>query len=121
MNRTKLRQKLVKRFNLEELRTLCYDLNVDFESLGGEGKANKARELVLYMERHDRMDELIVVVTSPLIDDSLTPGPPPQPTTPTYSPVYIRISDAAPEEDEYPVELTVPGERPFPRRTFQLD
>ena len=45
-----VRQTLVKLYDLEELRTLCMDLNVDYDSLRGEGKAAKARELVLYME-----------------------------------------------------------------------
>ncbi len=56
---TRLRQILDTRFDLEELRTLCSDLGVDYDSLPGEGKAAKARELVNYLERHDRISDLV--------------------------------------------------------------
>jgi hypothetical protein len=45
-----------------ELRTLCADLGVDYESLPPGGKADKARELVAYCERHGRVAELIALV-----------------------------------------------------------
>jgi hypothetical protein len=53
-----LRQTLVDSFNLEELRTFCADLSVDYDNLPGEGKAGKARELVVHMQRRGRLDEL---------------------------------------------------------------
>ena len=86
-DRIQLRQVLDKRFDLEELRTLCYDLNVDFDSLRGEGKASKARELVMFMERRDRLDELVAAIASFLSTEEhptnreLAPEP-----TPTYHP-----------------------------------
>jgi DNA-binding NtrC family response regulator len=46
-------------FDEGELRALCFDLDVDYESLLGEGKANKARELVSFLERRDRVPELV--------------------------------------------------------------
>ena len=46
---------LCKSCNLEELRTLCFNLNVDYDSLPGEGKEAKARELVLYMQRRGEL------------------------------------------------------------------
>jgi hypothetical protein len=61
--KTTLRAFIVKHFDREELRTLCYDLGVDFDSLGGEGKAAKARELVAYMVRHSRLEELVAAVS----------------------------------------------------------
>ena len=48
--------------NLEEFRTLCFRLSVDFDSLEGSAKSAKARELVLYMTRHGRLDELIAAI-----------------------------------------------------------
>jgi ATP/maltotriose-dependent transcriptional regulator MalT len=54
-----LRQTLTARFSADELRTLCFDLGIDSENLPGEGKAGKARELLLYLERYDRIPELI--------------------------------------------------------------
>lgn len=55
-----LRQVLNERFNESELRDLCFDLGVDYESLLGEGRADKARELIGYMERRKRIPELIM-------------------------------------------------------------
>ncbi len=46
---------------VSELITLCFDLNIDYENLPGQGKASKARELVGYLKRHRRMADLIVV------------------------------------------------------------
>ena len=59
---TELRQILVKRFSEGELRTLCFDLGIDYDDLPGEGKANKARELIAFFERHDRVPELVEIV-----------------------------------------------------------
>ncbi len=55
----KLRRILETRFDEGELRALCFDLDVDYENLPGEGKANKARELVSFLERRDRVPELV--------------------------------------------------------------
>jgi len=49
---------LAKYLDLEDLRTLCFCLGVDFDSLRGEGKAAKARELVIYCQSRDRLSEL---------------------------------------------------------------
>jgi hypothetical protein len=56
-----LRQILVAHFNDSELRDLCFDLKVDYESLPGQGKSDKARELVGYMQRHGRIYELVML------------------------------------------------------------
>jgi internalin A len=55
----RLRQILVERFDTEELRTLCYDLGVAFDALGGTNRAGKSRELVAYLERRQRLGDLI--------------------------------------------------------------
>ena len=54
-----LRQLLVTHFDEGELRTLCFDLDVDCDSLPGEGKANKARELVSYLQRRNQILDLV--------------------------------------------------------------
>jgi class 3 adenylate cyclase/tetratricopeptide (TPR) repeat protein len=54
-----LRHILDTRFDEGELRTLCFDLGVEYEDLPAMGQANKARELVAYFERRDRIPELI--------------------------------------------------------------
>ena len=51
-----LRQMLDQRFDVEEIKDLCFDLSIDFDDLRGEGK--KDRELVAYCQRHDRLEEL---------------------------------------------------------------
>ena len=46
-------------FDEEELRTLCFDMAVDYDTLRAEGKAGKARELVLHLSRRARVSELV--------------------------------------------------------------
>jgi hypothetical protein len=53
-----LRRILVERFSLEELRTLCFDLSIDYDALGGEGKEARARELIAHLQRRRQLDQL---------------------------------------------------------------
>ena len=53
-----LHQVLVERFNEGELGTLCFQLGIDYEVLRGEGKAEKARELIKYLLNRQRLPEL---------------------------------------------------------------
>ncbi|OQY23725.1 MAG: hypothetical protein DRJ03_27205 [Chloroflexi bacterium] len=50
---------LVERFDEEEMRSLSFGLQVDYDNLRGEGKTGKARELIAYLERRDRLIELV--------------------------------------------------------------
>jgi hypothetical protein len=59
---TMLRQLLLTRFNLEELRTLCTDLKVNYSDLGGEGQEAKARELIAFLQRRKRLGELVIYI-----------------------------------------------------------
>ena len=54
-----LHKVIVTHFNEEELRTLCFTLEVDYDDLGGEGIAGKARELVMRMQRRHRLLDLM--------------------------------------------------------------
>ena len=56
---TELHWELSDSFDLEELRTLCFTLGIDYHNLPGEGKAAKARELVAYCERKGRTLDLL--------------------------------------------------------------
>lgn len=56
---TELHRELSDSFDLEELRTLCFTLGIDYQNLPGEGKAAKARELVAYCERKGRILDLL--------------------------------------------------------------
>jgi CHAT domain/Effector-associated domain 7 len=58
MDRTTLRETIRETLDSEELRDLCDDLGIDYDDLRGESKSAKARELVLYCERHSLMSEL---------------------------------------------------------------
>jgi hypothetical protein len=58
MDRTDLLKWIREKFNDNELRDLCFELDIDYESLPGEGKAAKVRELVTYCQRRDRLVDL---------------------------------------------------------------
>lgn len=55
---SQLHENLLRYFNLDQLRTLCFDVGVDFDDLAGEGKSGKARELVVFLDRHGRLHDL---------------------------------------------------------------
>jgi formylglycine-generating enzyme required for sulfatase activity len=50
---------LVAYCSKEEIKTLCFILQVDFDSLAGDTKESIARELILLLERLNRVDELV--------------------------------------------------------------
>jgi hypothetical protein len=54
-----LRQNLVDYFSESELHDLCFDLGIDYTNLAGLSKGDKARELVEYMNRRERVVELV--------------------------------------------------------------
>jgi tetratricopeptide (TPR) repeat protein len=56
---SKLGKLLVERFSGEEIRTLCYDLDIDYDALPGREKRAKSRELVAFLRRRDRLGDLI--------------------------------------------------------------
>lgn len=58
----KLRELTANYFNETELRDICFDLHVDYESLPAQGKRDKARELVAFLERGRRVDELVLTI-----------------------------------------------------------
>jgi hypothetical protein len=54
-----LHRRLTEYFNEEELRDLCFRLDVDYDDLPGAGKAGKARELITYHERRRALPALV--------------------------------------------------------------
>jgi hypothetical protein len=58
---TKLRQILIKHFDESELRTLCFDLKIEYADLGEGGRKDRARELIAYLARHGRTPELLKI------------------------------------------------------------
>ncbi len=59
---TELHTLLNQYFNLAEIRTLCFQLNLDYESFAGEEKPSQIRELLLGLARNGRLSELITKV-----------------------------------------------------------
>jgi hypothetical protein len=61
MDRSQLRQILVKYFDDDELRTLCFELRVEYADLPSASRRGKARELIAHLERRDRLPELVKI------------------------------------------------------------
>lgn len=75
MNPIELRNFITTTFNDNELRDLCFDLKIPYEDLGGEGRSAKARELVAYCQRRDRLAELEATCLRLRSDVSNSPVP----------------------------------------------
>jgi len=58
---SKLRRILAVRFSKSELRTLCFDLGIEYETLPGETKQDIARELVVHCGRRSQIPQIIEV------------------------------------------------------------
>jgi len=56
---TRLHRILKTRLVLEEFRTLCFHLGVNYDDLGGEGLGGKARQLVLLLQKRDALPLLV--------------------------------------------------------------
>jgi hypothetical protein len=59
-----LRRKLVLHLDDSELQTAAFDTNVDYDSLDGGNKQDKARELVLCLARQKRVGDLVEALQS---------------------------------------------------------
>ena len=57
-------KKIGERFSEEEIRTLCFQMGVEYDDLPGEGRPGKARELVKWCDYRDRADELALICLS---------------------------------------------------------
>lgn len=53
-----LRTKLVRLFSLAEIEDICFQLGIDDENIEGDAKIDRARNLLLYLERLNRLDDL---------------------------------------------------------------
>jgi len=56
---TLIRDEVIRLYDDGELRTLCMDLGIDYEDLAGDRKSGKAQDLVAYMQRQERLSELV--------------------------------------------------------------
>lgn len=57
-----MRENIIKGFSLNELKDLCFDLNIDYENLPDhDHKPGFARELVGYLGRDGRLEEFLAI------------------------------------------------------------
>ncbi|MCW5882334.1 MAG: CHAT domain-containing protein [Anaerolineae bacterium] len=85
-----LRDTLVTSLNSEELRDLSFDVGVDYDALPGDTEEGKARELILYMERSGRVDQILSwlnknhpeIDTDALAQETASAASPPAPDLP---------------------------------------
>jgi hypothetical protein len=59
-------------FDMAELKDLCADLNVDIENLAGTVKKEKILELIKYLERYNRLQDLLTLLDESRPDFDLT-------------------------------------------------
>lgn len=59
MRPIQLIQEIERKFSLDELKALCFDLGIDFDSLPGQAKLGKVQSLVEYVNRRGRLAELL--------------------------------------------------------------
>jgi len=51
---------MIVHFSLEELIQLCFEIGIEYENIPGENvKDSKAREIIKFMDRRDRLDQLL--------------------------------------------------------------
>ncbi|MCA9931420.1 MAG: hypothetical protein KC419_23200, partial [Anaerolineales bacterium] len=53
-----LRDVLTQYYSDSELHSMCFDLGIDYESLGGRGKSEQALKLVLHAQRTNRLNDI---------------------------------------------------------------
>jgi hypothetical protein len=66
-----LREWLAAHLDLSQLRALSADLGLDYEDLGGQSVKLKAQELIGYLNRRGRLDDLLQAVERMEADPSL--------------------------------------------------
>ena len=54
-----LRQDIVEHFDEGELKTLCFDLRIVYDSLPGDGTAAKALALIYYFQQRNEVPRLL--------------------------------------------------------------
>jgi hypothetical protein len=54
-----LREQISSNFNLDEIRSLCFDLDINYENLSGDTLDRKAQELVAHCNRRGRLQVLV--------------------------------------------------------------
>ncbi|MBL7798238.1 MAG: hypothetical protein JNJ90_17220 [Saprospiraceae bacterium] len=63
MNRIEIYETLKKRYNDSEFKEMCFSLGIDYENLGGATRNDKMLELVMLLERRERLPEIIHILS----------------------------------------------------------
>ncbi len=88
-------------FSEDDLRDLCFELQLDFENLPGTVKKDKARELIIHFDRRKRINVLVATFRElrPNIDiDSITVDELDE--DPTTARIEIHTADILPQQDK---------------------
>ncbi|WP_374688859.1 SUMF1/EgtB/PvdO family nonheme iron enzyme [Promineifilum sp.] len=104
-DRNTLLQFLLRHYTLDGLKTLCFNLFIDYDNLGGDTKNAKARELILHLERAERLGDLSAALgrEQPRAYErefAQAPPVPPIPVRPNRDPRQVFISHAH-EDDAF--------------------
>lgn len=97
--RNELYQMVVDSFDEEELRTLCFELGLEYDDLPARGRANKARDSISLFERQNRLMELVTLGTRlrpKLSWSSILPDPEPGVQKPQLDPRLIEFLSRLP-------------------------
>ncbi len=62
MNYRELLHKIVRYFDEDELETICFDLDLDYNNLKGGQKKARVREMIITLEKLKRIDDLIEIL-----------------------------------------------------------
>ena len=80
VTQNQLRDALVEFFDLDELRFLCSDLEVNYDSFSGDNLNTKALSIATWSYRHGRMDDLAAIIKRErpfaLEGTNISPAPP---------------------------------------------
>ncbi|MFQ5420190.1 MAG: pentapeptide repeat-containing protein [Anaerolineae bacterium] len=92
-----LRQSIARHYNLAELRTLVFDLDVDWDELDGRVKSTKIAALVEKMEADGRIPDLLELLAKdhPQVAWPSPPPPPPSPPEPPAEVQHIKNGTVA--------------------------
>lgn len=85
LTRGEMLDRLTRHYNLSELRQLCFELNVPYEELAGETRSDKAISLIEWLERRERLPDLVARLEDRIPVSPHQPPPPDQP--PEWSPI----------------------------------
>lgn len=115
---TELHRLLAKHFDLEELRTLIFDLGVDWDELIGETKSARARELIAYLQRRNRLGDLMtaIEISRPDVAQALQAAMSAVPTQGTSGRGIVPLVDIYTEREDW-FDLPTVTKAPTPQPT----